>query len=435
MSKSSELYERGLKVMPGGCSRNTILRKPHPLYVEKGEGCYVTDIEGVERVDFANNMCSLVHGHAHPEVTAAVSAQLAKGTAFTIGTEVEVEFAEHIISRSDAFEKMRFVNSGTEAVMSCLKASRAFTGRSKIAKVEGAYHGLYDYAEVSQTSKPENWGDADNPNSVPVAYGTPKAALEDVVIIPFNEPERAIRILEENADDIACVLLDVMPHRVGLITADDAFIQAIYKWTRKNSSLLVFDEVITFRSNYGGAQEWYEGVTPDLTSMGKMIGGGFPVGALAGRADVMDTMDPLASKVLFPHSGTFSANPITMTAGLVSMQMFDQNAVIRLNKLAQYARNSITEAINLASVPACVTGAGSMFRIHMKAEAPITYRSGYVTPEEAALTKTLLDHLFDDGIMMINTCSGVLSTVMAEKEIDRLAEAVLGGLNKMKNQF
>ncbi len=435
MSRSSELYERGLKVMPGGCSRNTILRKPHPLYVEKGEGCYVTDIEGVKRVDFANNMCSLIHGHAHPQVTAVVSEQLAKGTAFTIGTEIEVEFAEHIVNRSPGFEKMRFVNSGTEAVMSCVKASRAFTGRSKIAKVEGAYHGLYDYAEVSQTSKPENWGDADNPNSVPVAYGTPKAALEDVVIIPFNQPEHALKILEENADDIACVLLDVMPHRVGLITADDAFIQTIYNWTRKNQSLLVFDEVITFRSRYGGAQEWYEGITPDLTAMGKMIGGGFPVGALAGRADVMDVMDPLASKVLFPHSGTFSANPITMAAGLVSMKMFDNNAVLRLNKLADYARNSIKEAIKLADVPACVTGAGSMFRIHMKETPPISYRDGFVTLEQSALTKTLLDHLLDDGIMMINTCSGVLSTVMAEKEIDRLTNAVLNGLKKMKNQF
>ncbi|MDG1997248.1 MAG: aspartate aminotransferase family protein [Emcibacteraceae bacterium] len=435
MSKSSDLYDRGLKVMPGGCSRNTILRKPHPLYVEKGEGCYVTDIEGVKRVDFANNMCSLVHGHAHPEVVDAVSAQLSKGTAFTIGTEVEVQFAEHIVSRSDSFDKMRFVNSGTEAVMSCIKASRAFTGRSKIAKAEGAYHGLYDYAEVSQTSKPENWGDADSPSSVPVAYGTPKAALDDVIIIPFNDPERAIKILEENKDDIACVLLDVMPHRVGLITAEDAFIQAIYKWTRSNDSLLVFDEVITYRSNYGGAQEWYEGVTPDLTAMGKMIGGGFPVGALAGRADVMDTMDPLASKVLFPHSGTFSANPITMTAGLVSMEMFDQDAVLKLNKLADYARNSIRETINLADVPVSVSGAGSMYRIHMKENVPNTYREGYVTPAESALIKTLLDHMFDEGIMMINTCSGVLSTVMTEAEIDRLAQSALNSFRKMKNQF
>lgn len=435
MSKSSDLYDRGLKVMPGGCSRNTILRKPHPLYVEKGEGCYVTDIEGVERVDFANNMCSLIHGHAHPAITEAVAAQLAKGTAFTIGTEAEILYAEHLVSRSDSFEKMRFVNSGTEAVMSCLKAARAFTGRSKIAKAEGAYHGLYDYAEVSQTSKPGNWGDADKPSSVPVAYGTPQAALDDVVIIPFNDTERAIKILEENADDLACVLLDLLPHRIGLIPAHDDFVRAIYNWTCKNDSLMVYDEVITYRMNYGGAQEWFEGVTPDLTAMGKMIGGGFPVGALAGRADVMDVMDPLSEKVLFPHSGTFSANPITMTAGRVAMELFDQEAVLKINKLADYARNSINEAINIADVPACVTGEGSMFRIHMKPDAPVSYRDGYVSPRESELTKTLLNHLFDDGIMMINTCSGVLSTVMGEKEIDRLAEAVLGGLKKMKNQF
>lgn len=435
MSKSSELYERGLKVMPGGCSRNTILRKPHPLYVDKGEGCYVTDIEGVKRIDFANNMCSLIHGHAHPAIVEAVSAQLAKGTAFTIGTEAEVLFAEHIISRSESFEKMRFVNSGTEAVMSCLKASRAFTGRSKIAKAEGAYHGLYDYAEVSQTSKPENWGDADRPKSVPVAYGTPQAALDDVVVIPFNEPERAVKILKENANDIACVLLDLMPHRVGLVPANEDFVRAIDAWARKNGSLLVFDEVITYRSNYGGAQEWYPGIKPDLTAMGKMIGGGFPVGALAGRAEVMDVMDPLADKVLFPHSGTFSANPITMTAGRVAMELFDEEAVKRLNKLAEYARNSIAEAINLANVPACVTGGGSMFRIHMKETAPVSYRDAYVSPKESELTKTLLDHLFDSGFMMINTCSGVLSTVMTEKEIDKLAQAVFNSLTKMKNQF
>ncbi|MBT6466310.1 MAG: aspartate aminotransferase family protein [Kordiimonadaceae bacterium] len=435
MSKSSDLYDRGLKVMPGGCSRNTILKKPHPLYVEKGEGCYVTDIEGVERVDFANNMCSLIHGHAHPAITEAVTAQLAKGTAFTIGTEAEVLYAEHIVNRSDSFEKMRFVNSGTEAVMSCLKAARAYTGRSKIAKAEGAYHGLYDYAEVSQTSKPENWGDADSPSSVPVAYGTPQAALDDVVIIPFNDTERALKILDENAEDLACVVLDLLPHRIGLIPANEDFVRAVYNWTRKNDSLLVFDEVITYRMNYGGAQQWFEGIIPDLTAMGKMIGGGFPVGALAGRADVMDVMNPLTEKVLFPHSGTFSANPITMTAGRVAMDLFDQEALVKINILADYARKSIREAINIADVPACVTGAGSMFRIHMKSEEPTSYRDGYVNHREKNLTKTLLNHLFDDGIMMINTCSGVLSTVMGEKEIDRLSEAVLGGLNKMKNQF
>ncbi|MCP4361120.1 MAG: aspartate aminotransferase family protein [Chloroflexi bacterium] len=430
-SRSAALYERAQEVMPGGCSRNTVLRKPHPLYVERGAGCTVTDIEGVTRIDFANNMASLIHGHAHPAVVAAVTAQLQKGTAFTLATEVEIEYAEHMRSRNVGFENIRFVNSGTEAVMGSLKAARAFTGRPKIAKVEGAYHGLYDYAEISQTANPNNWGDAGDPSSVPVAYGTPKSALQDVVIIPFNQPEQAVEILNRHGDDLACVLLDLMPHRVGLAPASPEFVQVLYDWTRANDALLVYDEVITFRSNYGGAQEWY-GVRPDLTAMGKMIGGGFPVGALAGRRDVMSVMNPLADKVLFPHSGTFSANPITMTAGLATMALFDKTAVTNLNHLADRARANIVEAIQIADIPACVTGGGSMFRIHMKAEAPVTYRDAFMTPQESKLNKALLDYLFDNGIIMINTCSGTLSTVMTEKEIDLLAETVLAGFRAIK---
>ena len=430
-SRSAALYERARQVMPGGCSRNTVLRKPHPLYVEKGAGCYVTDIEGVTRIDYANNMASLIHGHAHSAVVEAVTAQLQKGTAFTLATEVEIDFAEHICSRNAAFENIRFVNSGTEAVMGCLKAARAYTGRPKIAKVEGAYHGLYDYAEISQTANPSNWGDAHSPASVPVAYGTPEPVLHDVIIIPFNQPEQALEILNRHRDELACVLLDLMPHRVGLVPASQEFVHAIYNWTRENNTLMVCDEVITFRSNYGGAQEWYN-VRPDLTAMGKMIGGGFPVGALVGRQDVMSVMDPLADRVLFPHSGTFSANPVTMTAGLVSMTLFDQTAVTNLNRLADTARANIAEAIQVADIPACVTGGGSMFRIHMKAEIPTTYRAAYMTPKESKIIQVLLDHLFDNGIIMINTCSGTLSTAMTLKEIEIMTETLLAGFRKIK---
>lgn len=434
VSRSMELYQRALKVMPGGVSRNTVLRSPHPLYAAKGEGCYVTDIEGVKRIDFANNMASLIHGHAHPAVVEALTEQLQKGTAFTLATEAELVYAEHMCQRTASFEKIRFVNSGTEAVMSCLKAARAFTGRPKIAKVEGAYHGLYDYAEVSQTSNPSTWGDVDRPASVPVAHGTPESALNDVVIIPFNDAERATAILDQHADQLACVLIDLLPHRVGLAPAEKDYFEALHKWTRRNGALLVCDEVITFRSNYGGAQEWYD-VRPDLTAMGKMIGGGFPVGGIAGRADVMDVMDPLADKVLFPHSGTFSANPMTMVAGRISMEMFDRPAVERLNALAYRARKQITEAIRIADIPACVTGRGTMFRVHMKPEVPMNYRQAFVTPEEAGLTKALLDHLFDNGMMMINTCSATLSTPMTGLEIDMLTDALLGGFRKIKELF
>ena len=430
-SSSAALYQRALKIMPGGCSRNTVLRKPHPLYAERGQGCYVTDIEGVRRIDFANNMASLVHGHAHPDLVSAVTGQLQKGTAFTLATEVEINYAEYLCSRNPGFDKIRFVNSGTEAVMSCLKAARAHTGRAKIAKVEGAYHGLYDFAEVSQTSRPVNWGEEENPASVAVAHGTPASALREVVVIPFNDVERALVILDQHADELACVLIDLLPHRVGLLPASREFVQALHQWTRDNGALLVFDEVITFRSNYGGAQQWYQ-VRPDLTAMGKMIGGGFPVGALAGRGDVMDVMNPLADKVLFPHSGTFSANPITMTAGLVSMHLFDEAAVLKLNALADYARNQIEEAIRIADIPVCVTGGGSMLRVHMKPEPPINYRAAFETAEQAARLKVLLDHLFDNGIMLINTCSVALSTVMTQNEIDILADVMLGGFRKLK---
>ena len=434
VSASEALFERARKVMPGGVSRNAVLRRPHPFYVARGEGCYVTDIEGVQRIDFSNNMTSQIHGHAHPAIVAAVTAQLSKGTAFALATEAEVLFAEYMCSRSPAFEKIRFVNSGTEAVMSALKAARAFTGRPKIAKVEGAYHGLYDYAEVSQTAAPANWGDVAHPASVPVADGTPASALNDVVVIPFNDPERAISILDQHADDLACVLLDLMPHRVGMMKASAPFVRALHEWTRRHRALFVCDEVITFRSGYGGAQEWYD-VQPDLTAMGKMIGGGFPVGALAGRADVMDVMDPWRAKVQFPLSGTYSANPVTMVAGFAAMKRFDRAAVQRLNALADLARSRIAEAIRIADVPACVAGSGSLFRIHMKPEVPQDYRSVYQTEAQARSIKVLLDHLAANGVLLIETCSGALSTPMTEKEIDLLGEAMLDGFRKVKAQL
>lgn len=429
-TKSAALYERALGILPGGVSRNTVLRSPHPPYADHAAGCRVTDVEGVERIDFANNMASLIHGHAHPAMVAAVAEQLGKGTAFTLATEVEVRYAEHLCGRNGAFGKLRFVNSGTEAVMAGIKASRAFTGRPKIAKVEGAYHGQYDYAEVSQTPRPKNWGRADHPASVPVAYGTPANALADVVVLPFNDPEHAVAILDEHPGEIACVLLDLMPHRVGLKPADPAFVTALSEWTKNDGALLLLDEVITFRSEYGGAQTWYD-VEPDLTALGKIIGGGFPAGAIAGRAEVMDVMNPLAEKVLFPHSGTFSANPVTMTAGLAAMELFDEAAVARVNALAKRAIEGVEEAIRATGMTACVTGGGSMLRVHLKERPPRNYREAFMTPEENRRLKLLLDHLFDEGFLMINTCSATISTPMGESEIDALVAALESGFLKV----
>lgn len=430
-SQSRKLYERALRVLPGGVSRNAVLRRPHPFYALRGEGCHLTDIDGNCRIDFANNMASLIHGHADPAIVDAVRRQLSNGTAFSFATEAEIELAEHLTKRSKGFDKIRFVNSGTEAVMCCLKAARAFTRRPKIAKVEGAYHGLYDYAEVSQTAEPANWGDAQQPRSVPVVQGTPRSALDEVVVIPFNNPEVALAILDRHADDLACVLVDPMPHRVGFIPATQAFITALRDWTQKHGALLVFDEVITYRSSYGGAQEWFN-MQPDLTALGKMIGGGFPVGAIAGRHEVMEVFNPLAEKVLFPHSGTFSANPITMAAGLAALEYYDRDQVAKINRLGDVTRRQIGDAIQTAGIPACVTGSGSIFRIHMKARPPKDYRESYVTPAETRLIRALLEHAYEEGIILIGTCSGTLSTPMRQGEIDRLTDVLLSGFRKIK---
>jgi len=429
---NESIYADAVQVLPGGVSRNTIFHKPYPHYVAGAKGCIVTDIDGVERVDFANNMASLIHGHAYPPIVEAVTEQLKRGTAYTLATEIEVRYAQHLTSRAPDFDKIRFVNSGTEAVMGMVKAARAFTGKTKIAKAEGSYNGTYDYVEVSQVSSPENWGDLDHPNRNPLAYGTPPAVLDDVIVYPFNDIERTVALLDENADDIACVLIDPIPHRVGLFEATDEFVEAIYFWTRKNNALMVFDEVITFRTNYGGAQQNYR-VAPDITALGKMIGGGFPVGAFAGRSDVMAVMDPNESPLRLPHSGTFSANPITMTAGYVAMQDFDEKALHKLNALTAKAISQIKEAIKVADIPMSISGTGSMFRLHPRNTTPKSYREAYQTAKEKVVMTKILDHLFyKENIIMVNTGTCMFSTVITQKEVDQLSQGMLNAFKAVR---
>jgi glutamate-1-semialdehyde 2,1-aminomutase len=432
-SQSAAFYERALKVLPGGVSRNAALHDPHPLYVDKGEGCRLSDVEGVTRIDFANNMASLVHGHADPDVVRTVIDQLRRGTAFNVATEIEIRCAEHLRSRNTGFEKMRFVNSGTEAVMVAIKVARAYTGRPMIAKAEGAYHGGYDCIEVSQAPTPANWGSIDDPSKVALVKGTPQSVLDETVVIPFNDINRTIALLDRSKDKLACVILDLMPHRIGLNPADPAYIAAVRDWTTRNNVLLVIDEVITFRSCYGGLQQQYN-LSPDITALGKMIGGGFPIGAVAGRAEIMDVLNPRSPKYVYPHSGTFSANPISVGAGLAAMEKFNRAEVDRLNSLTQVAMQKVREAIARTGIAACVTGTGSMFRVHLKAKVPKDYRDAYLSPEETKKLKVLLNHMFDSGIILINSCSAALSTPMTQREVDVLVAAFESGFKKLLAQ-
>jgi glutamate-1-semialdehyde 2,1-aminomutase len=425
-SVSCTMYNRALASLPGGNTRTTVFMKPYPIYAARGEGCRVWDVDGNEFIDCINNFTSLIHGHAHPSLIEAATRQLSIGSAFGLPTESEIDLAELLVSRLPSVEQVRFANSGTEAVMMALKAARAFTGRPKIAKCEGAYHGSYDYAEVSLDPSPDAWG-RNAPVSVAYAKGTPDNVLADVVTIPFNDTEAAVSLIREHGSELACVLVDPMPNRAGLAPADKAYLNALHEITREVGALLVFDEIITFRLGYSGAQGLW-GIDPDLTTLGKIIGGGFPVGAIAGRKEVMSVFDPRSGKPALPHGGTFSANPVTMRAGLAAMQLLDEAAFTRLNVIGEAVREGINEAFRRNGVPGGTVGLGSLLKIHF-ADRPIRdYRSAYMTEQETKRQAVFNLGLLNRGVLAASYGLIALSTPMTDADVDTIVAAASDAL-------
>lgn len=415
-SRSASLFERARRVEPGGTSRLTVYFPPHPVYFRRGQGCRLYDVDGNEYIDFINNYTSLIHGHAHPYVEAAAIAALSRGTAFAGPTEEEVRLAELLCDRLPAVEQIRFTNSGTEAVMMAIKAARAYTGKPAIAKIEGAYHGSYDYAEVSLSPPESQWGDPDRPNAVAYARGTPDSVLRDVIVLPFNRTEVAVKLLHENAHRLAAVLLDAMPARVGLIPPRPEFLQAIQDTCRSLGILLILDEVITLRLGYSGAQGAF-GLDPDLTALGKIIGGGFPVGAVGGKREVMAVFDPVDGPPALPHGGTFSANPVTMAAGYAAMELLTEAEFARINDLGQRVRERLAEVIWDLGVEWQVTGAGSLFRLHPVGGQLVDYRSTRPAPGRAAKLAELHQGLLKRGLLIAPNGLGCLSTPMTDDEV------------------
>ena len=420
-SRSAALWARAQGVMPGGNTRTTVYMTPYPPYAASGEGCWITDVEGDRRLDCLNNYTALIHGHAHPAIVEAATRRLARGASFPLPTPEEIELAAVLTERLPSAERVRFTNSGSEAVMMAIKGARAYTGRPKIAKFEGAYHGSYDYAEVSLSSTPEAWGSLAAPVSTAYSRGTPPAVLDDVVVLPFNHPEHAVARIEQEAGRLAAVLVDPVPNRVGLMPARRDFLQAMREVTRARGIVLIFDEVISFRVGYHGAQGAF-GVTPDMTTLGKIIGGGLPVGAVCGRAEVMAVFDPTRGTPPAPHGGTFNANPVTMAAGLAAMQLLTPEAFGRLDELGAKLRASLDACFARAGVPGRITGMGSLFRLHPMDRELVDYRSTRTTPEEAERLVRLVRRLMEHGVLMSVTGLGCLSTPMGDAELEGLVE-------------
>ncbi|WP_163266157.1 aspartate aminotransferase family protein [Chelativorans alearense] len=426
-SRSSGLFERARVVFPDGTTRVTIERDPTPCYAAEGEGAYLLDVEGTRYLDLNANFTTLIHGHGYAPVMAAVERQLRSGTCFANPTEAEIALGTLLCERVPQLERIRFVNTGTEAVMFAIKAARAFTGRSAIAKIEGAYHGAYDWVEVAQASAPDNWGPADTPAAVPFYRGMPASVLEETVVLRFNDADGAVRLLKDNAYRLAAVIIDPMPSRAGLVTPEPAFISALQEVARTLGILIISDEVLSFRQGFHGAALRYQ-LEPDLFALGKIIGGGFPIGAVGGRAEVMSVFDASLGRPLLPQGGTFSANPISMVAGRAAMEALDQEAFDRLETLGDRLRAGLEMAAKRARAPFSITGAASLFRIHPKPTPPRDFREAYWSMAEAKMMKTMSRFFRHHGIILPEGAAACLSTPMGGAEIEtivRVFEAFL----------
>jgi glutamate-1-semialdehyde 2,1-aminomutase len=419
--RSREAYQAARTVFPDGTSRVTIERDPAPRYIERGEGAYVVDLDGRRLLDLNGNFTTLIHGHGFAPVVEAVTTQLRDGSCFANPTRSEVALAELIRARVPRIERLRFVNTGSEAVMFAIKAARAFTGRSAIAKIEGAYHGSYDWVEVSQAATPANWGDEDAPATTAYYAGMPAAVLDDVVVLRFNDADGVRRALAANAYRLAALILDPMPSRAGLIAPEPEFLAAVHETCRAHGIVLIADEVLNFRQGYNGASARF-GVEPDLFTLGKIIGGGLPIGAIGGRADIMAVFDATGGAPRVAQGGTFSANPLSMVAGLASMTALTPQAFAQLDALGDRLRGRLSDAIAERQAPFCVTGSASLFRIHPKRRPPREFREAYMSPAEIAPMKELGRFFAANDILLPIGAAACLSTPMTAREIDRVAD-------------
>jgi glutamate-1-semialdehyde 2,1-aminomutase len=416
--RSAALHEAARRVMPGGDTRTVAFHAPYPLVITEGRGCRVQDADGRTYIDLLNNYTSLIHGHAHPAVVAAVSERLPFGTAFPAPNEAQTQLAEIIVDRVASVDMIRFCNSGSEAVMNALRAARAFTGRDLIVKMEGGYHGTYDDVEVSVRPDPRN--PASGPDRAPTAVlgtrGVPGNTIDNVLVTPLNDIEAVERLMRERGQDVAAVIVEPVMGSAGMLPAAQAFLECLRALTLEHDALLLFDEVMSFRLEPGGMQQHYR-VRPDLTTFAKIIGGGFPVGGFGGRTSVMEQFDPLGPAPL-SQSGTFNGNLITMVAGVAALQAYTPAEVGRINALGERLRDGVGGALRDAGVPATVTGYGSFAGVHLGATAVRTYRDAALS--DKGLARLLHLALLLEGIYVAPRLMMCTSTAMDDATIDEV---------------
>ncbi len=404
---SRALYARATRVMPGGDTRTGTFHRPYPLFISRGQGARLWDADGNDYLDLLNNFTSLVHGHAHSAVVAALARQEAHGTAHGTANALQVELAEAICARVPSVERLRFCNSGTEATLGALRAAKAFTGKPRIMKMAGGYHGSHDQVAVGASA----------PFDGAVPIGLSPGAASEVVLGRFNDLDYTADLVRRHRHELAAVIVEPMLGS-GAIVADRAFLQGVRAVTTECGVLLILDEIITFRLAVGGLQQVFD-LTPDLTTFGKIIGGGLPVGAFGGRADLMATYDPTRQGTI-AHSGTFNGNAATMAAGLATLARYDHTAVAELNTAGDVFRERLNGIVTAAGVEAVVVGYGSLMQVHFLAKGPGTPESS--AAGDRRLVTLIHLALLTRGVFMATRGLIVLSTPMTAADLDLAAD-------------
>ncbi len=427
MSRSETLFEDARKHIPGGV--NSPVRAfarvgGQPLFIKSGEGAYLTDEDGNRYVDYIGSWGPMILGHAHPQVVKSVQEVMERGLSFGAPTEIETRVAEKIISMLPAMEQVRMVNSGTEATMSAIRVARGFTGRDTIVKFEGCYHGHSDSLLVKAGSGALTLGEPDS-------LGVPASFAQHTLTLEYNNAEQVRELFAEKGSEIAAIIIEPIAGNMGCVPPVPGFLETLREVCDASGALLIFDEVMTgFRVARGSAQGHY-GITPDMTTLGKIIGGGMPVGAFGGRSDVMSVVAPLGGVY---QAGTLSGNPIAMQAGLSTLELIDSDDFFEgLEQQSEKLVSGMQRLADEAGIPFSTNRVGSMFGFFFTSASPVT-TFNQVMNADSSMFNDFFHAMLKGGINLAPSPfeSGFISAAHGDKEIDATLEAAEAAFKILK---
>ncbi|MGA8943160.1 MAG: glutamate-1-semialdehyde 2,1-aminomutase [Thermoactinomyces sp.] len=422
--KSVAGFKEAVELIPGGVNSPVRAFKSvqmNPVFAESGQGCKVTDVDGNQYIDYIGSWGPLILGHSHPKVVQAIKETAEKGTSFGLPTELETKMAKIVTERMPSVEVVRMVNSGTEATMSAIRLARAYTGRNKILKFEGNYHGHSDSLLIKAGSGVATLGLPDSP-------GVPDNLARFTLTVPYNDLESVQLAFERYGDDLAAVIIEPVAGNMGVVPPQPGFLEGIREITRQYGTVLIFDEVMTgFRVDYHSAQGRYD-ITPDLTTMGKVIGGGLPVGAFGGKREIMDLIAPSGPVY---QAGTLSGNPLAMAAGIATLQEMTPDAYQELEQKGAMLEAGFRRNAEEAGIPHCINRVGSMVCMFFTNETVTNYEQAQTADTE--LFASYFRNMAEEGILIPpSQFEGMfISMAHGEEDLNRTIDANRRALRKL----